>query len=337
MDNSSTPALATDIRVDVVAAGRLSARHRQRAGHSRARAAAGLPAARHLQNEHGRGLFGAPHAGFRGEALASAAAVARVTIVSQLRRTRWAPDITLEGGRVRRPPAARRAARLRGHGARLVLQCAGAPEIPQVGRVRGGAGHGPLQQYALAYPAVRFGIDQRRAPGLRLAGERRSARRDPGRFTALISLRRCLPVGEAPAPSPSQTLPPPTTRLLLDGRRRHARAAAGAPAPRAPEEEGGASVWGYVSPPSASRTNRQAQHFFVNGRAIDSRMSPSPSKRRTTACHGRPPSHRGAEYPGGPGRCGREVHPTKSEVKFRYERSVFVAVQKAVRTALSAA
>ena len=34
----------------------------------------------------------------------------------------------------------------------------------------------------------------------------------------------------------------------------------------------GLQVYGYVSPPAVSRSNRQAMHFFVNRRAVQSRM-----------------------------------------------------------------
>ena len=131
-----------------------------------------------------------------------------------------------------------------------------------------------VQQYALAYPAIRFlltsdGKQVFASPG---NGDLRDAIRQVyGQDIAQVM----LPVGRLPA-TRAGPVRRPLCRLARPGRaarpapRRAARRAA-APA-SSEEDEQGVQVWGYVSPPAVSRTNRQAQHFFVNGRAIGSRM-----------------------------------------------------------------
>lgn len=94
-------------------------------------------------------------------------------------------------------------------------------------------------------------------------------------------------------------------------------------------------VSGLVSPPSLSRSNRSYLSFFVNRRWVQSRMLAYAVEE---AYHGmlmtgkHPVAVINIGLP--PQEIDVNVHPTKTEVRFRRDRVVFSAVQKAVRTAL---
>jgi DNA mismatch repair protein MutL len=338
MDNS-IDAGATEIRVEVRGGGQPFLRVTD---NGRGIPAPELPLAflRHATSKISTAeeLFALHTLGFRGEALASAAAVARVTVVSRTSDDEMGTEMTVEGGA---PEAPRPRGAPRGSvvtvrdlfynvPARLKFLKSAASEGAQVTVL--------LQQYALAYPAVRFVLtsDERQVFASPGNGDLRDAIRQVYGADIAASM---LPVGRAPEPEPPPE-PAPAGDAFADWTGDAAVPApprAPAPAPRAAEQEGGASVWGYVSPPSASRTNRQAQHFFVNGRAINSRMLTFALEEayHSLLMVGRHPIAV-LNVQVDPAEVDANVHPTKSEVKFRDERGVFVAVQKAVRAALSA-
>ena len=100
-------------------------------------------------------------------------------------------------------------------------------------------------------------------------------------------------------------------------------------------ENDGISVSGYVSSPAAGRGNRAQQYFFCNGRVIKSPLLQAALEQayKNTLLTGR--------YPAcvlyltlGYGSVDVNVHPAKTEVKFREERRVFDAVYYAVLSAL---
>ncbi|MDY6892118.1 MAG: DNA mismatch repair endonuclease MutL, partial [Chloroflexota bacterium] len=96
-------------------------------------------------------------------------------------------------------------------------------------------------------------------------------------------------------------------------------------------------VTGIISPPSLTRATRSYMSFFVNRRWIHSRML---TYALEEAYHGlimtgrHPIAAVSIELP--PQDVDVNVHPAKSEVKFRHERDVFAALQKAVRAAIVA-
>jgi DNA mismatch repair protein MutL len=194
---------------------------------------------------------------------------------------------------------------------------------------------GLVQEYALAYPALRFSLisDNKevfQSPG---TGELRDAIREV--YGADIA-RAMLPVGVLPASEPALSDDPFADWIdpdALAGPRR----ARPPSEPKAPPAEEPVQVWGYVSPPAISRTNRQAQHFFVNGRAIGSRMltfALEEAYHSLLMVNRHPLAVLNVQVD--PAAVDANVHPTKSEVKFRQERQVFMAVQRAVREALAA-
>jgi DNA mismatch repair protein MutL len=283
-------------------------------------------------------LFALHTLGFRGEALASAAAVARVTITTRTAEDEVGTEMTVEGGN---PQAPGPRGTPRGTlvtvrdlffnvPARLKFLKSAAAEAAHVTAL--------VQQYALAYPAIRFllvsdGKQVFASPG---NGDLRDAIRQVyGQEIAQVM----LPVGRLPDTEPALSDDPFADWLdpeALPGPRRAPQAAPAAPV-STEEDEQGVQVWGYVSPPAVSRTNRQAQHFFVNGRAIGSRMLAYALEEayHSLLMVGRHPIAV-LNVRVDPADVDANVHPTKSEVKFRHERTVFVAVQKAVREALSA-
>jgi len=97
--------------------------------------------------------------------------------------------------------------------------------------------------------------------------------------------------------------------------------------------EGGVS--GFISPSSVSRSNRNYLSFFVNRRWIQNRMISYATEEAyqgmlMTGKH--PIVVLNIALPSGD--IDVNVHPTKREIKFRNERDVFLAVQKAVRETL---
>lgn len=98
------------------------------------------------------------------------------------------------------------------------------------------------------------------------------------------------------------------------------------------------TVWGLVGRPSIARATAQAQHVFLNGRPIRDR----------TVMHAIKEAFRGLVDPGRhptaalllemhPGAVDVNVHPTKTEVRFRESNRVHSLVLRSVREALRAA
>lgn len=99
---------------------------------------------------------------------------------------------------------------------------------------------------------------------------------------------------------------------------------------------GGVHVYGFICKPVAARSNRAMQHFFVNGRYVKTRTAAAALERgfQGSIMIGKFPScvlH--LDMP--PETVDANVHPAKIEVRFINERPVFDAVFHAVRTALA--
>jgi DNA mismatch repair protein MutL len=98
----------------------------------------------------------------------------------------------------------------------------------------------------------------------------------------------------------------------------------------------GLSLWGLVGKPAIARATARAQHLFVNGRAVRDR----------TVQHALAEAFRGLTEPGryptavlmlelSPEGVDVNVHPQKSEVRFRDQSMVHSVVLRAVREALA--
>jgi DNA mismatch repair protein MutL len=101
--------------------------------------------------------------------------------------------------------------------------------------------------------------------------------------------------------------------------------------------EGVARVSGYVSAPRTRRTTRDAQYLFVNGRYVRDRLVARALSEgyRTVLPHGVYPSALlFLEVP--PEEVDVNVHPAKTEVRFRRANAVADAVRESVRAALRA-
>ncbi len=235
--------------------------------------------------------------GFRGEALASIAAVARLTLLSRGRAQPHGMRLTAEDGRVEAPapvgapqgtvvtvedlffnvPARRKF---------LKNQAAERRQIDLL-----------VARYALAYPAVRFRLSQE-------GRETQSGNGNGNRREVLAAV------------------------FGLDAAERMIDLSAAV-------LEGPLRVGGYVSPVDLSRSTRKDILLFVNGRSIaDPALTTAVVQAyHTLLMVGRYPF--GAifvEMP--PDEVDVNVHPAKAEVRFRDPSAVFSALQRAVRQAL---
>lgn len=101
-------------------------------------------------------------------------------------------------------------------------------------------------------------------------------------------------------------------------------------------ELNGVKLWGFVSKPSAARPNRSMQQFFINGRYIKSRtaMVAMEEAFKGSLMVGKMPAcvlHLGVSYHS----VDVNVHPSKIEVRFVNEKPIFDAVYHGVKTALN--
>jgi len=243
--------------------------------------------------------------GFRGEALASIAAVAQVTLVSRTAQESLGTQVKLENGAI------------------VGREGKGCPQgtvvtvenlfynVPArlkfLRRESTEAGH--ISQlvscYALAYPELRFS----------LLTDGRLAFQSTGSGKLYDVLVKVYGLEAA------------QQMLSVEG---------GSGEPRAEGGKAAIRVHGYVSSPSLHRSNRQYLTFFVNRRWVQDR---SLSFAASEAYHTLLPTGR---YPIvvlnvdlDLAEVDVNVHPTKREVRFRRGNEVFAAVQKAVRRVLT--
>ena len=95
------------------------------------------------------------------------------------------------------------------------------------------------------------------------------------------------------------------------------------------------SVTGFVSSPLFTRANRTMQHFFVNGRSVKSPLCCASLEEafRNTIMVGKFPACVLCINTD-PAKIDANIHPTKTEVRFTEEKTVFDAVYFAVKNAL---
>ncbi|MFN8533913.1 MAG: DNA mismatch repair endonuclease MutL [Dehalococcoidia bacterium] len=237
--------------------------------------------------------------GFRGEALPSVRAVAEVTVLSRPAGNDFAAFRRWAGGAL--VEAGRRGGPPGTQVAVRDLFGAIPARRQQLRSAGGEAAHCAqvVGQYALARPEVRFTLQV----------DGRTTLRSPGgtlHDAVLATLGRTVA----------------ESTIAVDSR-------AGGDADRLVE------VVGLIGRPSVSRANRGGLSFFVNGRWVQSRLlgqavETAFANRLMVGRHPVAVLHL-AIAPGG---VDVNVHPSKSEVRLRWDREAFSAVQQAVRSAL---
>lgn len=236
--------------------------------------------------------------GFRGEALASIAAVARIELVTQQEGEPEGTRVLIEGGRIRdvvpaaRPKGTTIAVRdlFFNIPARRKFLRSEATESFHLTNL--------VTHYALAHPEISFTLTNNGREVLRAA--------------------------------PAENLRERAYQIFGDDFIECLLAVAGG-------SEGVGRVSGFVSAPRARRTNRDAQYLFVNGRYVRDRLVARALTEgyRTVLPHGVYPSALlFLEVP--PEEIDVNVHPAKTEVRFRRASAVAEAVREAVRAALYA-
>ncbi|HEX6820076.1 MAG TPA: DNA mismatch repair endonuclease MutL [Ktedonobacterales bacterium] len=249
--------------------------------------------------------------GFRGEALASIAAVAGVTLVSRQRDETAGAQLSVVEGAV---GAVTLAGAPVGTSVSVRDLFASVPARLKFLKTRSTeTGHAlhVVEQYAFAFPEIRFTVLSEGRQVFSTSGD--------GGLLGVIAAVYGLSVAEqmvalpgAPVPSPSPFLDDPhaATRPLVDG---------------------------FVSRPSCYKATRSYLSFFVNRRYVQSRTL---SYAVEEAYHsllltGRHPVAVIA-ITLDPALVDVNVHPAKTDVKFLHERQVYAAVQRSVRAAVLA-
>ena len=237
--------------------------------------------------------------GFRGEALASIAAVSQLTLVTRPAGQPAATRIRLEGGRQESLGAAGAPAGSIVTVENLFFNVPARLKFLKATATEAGHIHRIVSQYALAYPQVRFILQNDNRTTFQTSGNGEL-------FDALAALFGLE-----------------TARQMIPVENKNHRSLA---------------VSGYVGTPSLHRGARDQIIFFVNRRWIQDRALNQAVVQafHTFLPVGRfPVAVLNITIP--PEDVDVNVHPTKAEVKFSDPRHVFKVVQQAVREAVVAA
>ena len=233
--------------------------------------------------EQAADLEGVATLGFRGEALASAAAVAMLGITSRRPAERSAWNIEIHGSKEQRfAPAA--------HPPGTTVE---------------------IRELFFNTPARRKFLKTERTEALHIAeAVRRTALANPGVGFRLAQAGRT--VEDYPR---SQTLAERMERVLGDGFADNSVAI--------DERAPGLRLWGRVSLPTHSHSRTNRQFFFVNGRPVRDRLAGHAVRQayRDVMFHGRHPIF-ALHLDLDPELVDVNVHPRKEEVRFRDERRV---------------
>jgi DNA mismatch repair protein MutL len=245
--------------------------------------------------------------GFRGEALASIAAVSQVTVLTRPHEQTIGHYVRVEAGQITRQEGRGCPAGTVATVENLFHNMPARLKFMRQPQTETGHIHDVISHYALAYPSIRF----------ELTADGRQAFRSSGNgelYDVLIAVYG-LEVAEQ--------------MLAVEG----SEGAEGMPAE--PSGTPRPAIYGYISTPALHRANRSYITFFVNRRWIQDR---SLTYAVAQAYHTLLPVGR---HPLAvlfvdldAGNVDVNVHPTKREVKFRDGQQVFGAVQRAVRHAL---
>jgi DNA mismatch repair protein MutL len=255
--------------------------------------------ARHATSKLGSAedLFHIKTLGFRGEALASIASVSHFTLTSRTADTHGGARLVIDGGRL------------------VSMDQSGVPlgtvvsvndlffntparlKFLKQEQTEKQQIDGLITRYALAYPHIAFTLEQDGKPVLRTSGN--------GDRREILS----------------QLYGVDFARQMLE----------------VDFEDGDVKIGGYISPINLTRSNRRELTFFVNGRWVqDVTLSSALIKAyQTFLMVGRYPiAILFLQLP--PEEVDVNVHPAKSEVRFRHPDQMFALVQRAVRRGLLA-
>lgn len=233
--------------------------------------------------------------GFRGEALAAIAAVARVELFSRTAQAELGTTLTLEGGQLVSQESAGCPL-----GTTLVVRdlffnTPARLKFMKRDAAEGAAVFALVQKLALSHPQV----------SLRFLRDGRQELLTPGdgdlRAALYGVLGRDMALGYTPVEGESEDI----------------------------------TVSGFVTMPACCRGSRSQQHFFVNGRPVKSQLLLAALERayENQKMVGKFPGCV-LRVQVRPNAVDVNVHPAKTEVKFLFERKVFDAVYYAVRSAL---
>ncbi len=237
--------------------------------------------------------------GFRGEALASIASVSRVTLTSCSKDEATGVRVQVDGGDIEQRTAigapAGTVVRVENlfynTPARLKFMKAENTEKRQIALV--------ISRYAMAYPQVRFVLEQDGRESLRTSGSNQLSEV----LITTLGLKAFRDMFDFKSDNQGRTL--------------------------------ATQVQGYASLPSLNRSDRSRIILFVNGRWIqDSSLTYAVIQAyHTLLMKGRYPiAVVMIEIP--PGEVDVNVHPTKAEVRFQKPNDVFATVQRTLRRAL---
>jgi DNA mismatch repair protein MutL len=233
--------------------------------------------------------------GFRGEALASIAAVAHVRLTSRTPEARHAWRIEAHGGRIAPLEPASRPVGTSLEVRDLFFNTPARRKFLRTEATELGHCDEVMRRAALAHPQLAFGFEHN------------------GR--TLLRLRPQAPLERVHAVLGEELA---GALLQLD------------------EAGAGVRIWGCVAPPAASRAARDTQYLFVNGRFVRDRLLSHAVRQafQDVLHHDRHPAYV-LFLDIDPARVDVNVHPTKSEVRFRDSQAVHQLVFHALRRLLA--
>jgi DNA mismatch repair protein MutL len=260
-------------------------------------------------------LFNIHTLGFRGEALPSIASVARVTLITRARDDETGTQIKVDGGKILDERAQGAPVGtivtveelFRHVPARLKFLKSPGTETGHIADL--------INAYSLAFPKLRFS----------LASDERLVFQTPGTGELQDVLVKVFgaEVADQMLEVESRKLEPQATKD-------------GSNAQHPASDAQSIRVAGFISPPNVNRATRKHLLFFVNHRWIQDRALAHAviEAYHTALMVGRfPIVVLDVTIP--PDAVDVNVHPTKSQVRFRDSHAVFSAVQRAVRAAIS--
>ncbi len=239
--------------------------------------------------------------GFRGEALASIAAVAEVTLLSHHRGASQGAQVNATNGLISEVTTAASPDGTTVTVRNLFSAVPARLKFLKSRHTEVSHSHHLLEQYALAYPEIRFSVFSEGRQIFSTPGD--------GQLPSVLIEIYGLQIAEQMVPISS-----------LDGK---------------DEDEERPVVSGFTSLPTCYKSTRQHMSFFVNRRWVLSRML---SYAVEEAYHsllmtGRHPLAV-VNITVDPTQIDVNVHPAKTEIRFLKERRVYAAVQRAIRQAI---